>query len=173
VRGPNDYDAFVTDKDLWQFNLTASAAQSWALSWDLQKGDAGVPPGELALEVTTCSGPGPGDGGLCEGARTFLFGYSARALSPWYLPNNASTARQLFSRVDAAGVVTVSTLPGVGCECLSTAHAAAGRFFVNVAAVNRLGNEPLAYTLRQSVAPYPTPASCPVVDAGCGFGVAP
>jgi hypothetical protein len=170
IRAVNDYDAFATDKDVYQVNLPAAGVQSWAVSWDIQHGDGGVPPGELALELAYCGASGPGK--LCPGELDLIFGYSSNSLSPWYQPNNVSTAVPLFSRVDGPTSTTITAL-GVGCECIGASHAAAGHFFISVGAANRVTNEPIVYTLHQSIAPYPTPATCPVVDAGCGFDVQP
>jgi hypothetical protein len=166
IRALNDYDAFETDKDLWQFDLGGvSGDQSWSVSWDLAHGDGGIVPGDLALEVTTCGNPGGSDAGLCPGAQTVIFAYSAASLSPWYRPSSASYATQLFTRTDTATTTTITALP-IGCECFSASRALGGRIYINVAAINRLSNEPLSYTLRQSLTPY----SCPPADGGaCGF----
>jgi hypothetical protein len=181
VRGPTDYDAYETDKDLFQFNLGgATGDQSWAIEWEVAHPlDGGtIAPGELALELNFCSATGAvPDGGLCAGQDTRIFSYTATALSPWYLPNNLGTAQVLFDRRTTGGATVITARP-VGCWCLSSPRVAAGRFYVNVAGINRVSNDPIRYTVRQSISPYPGgftgadggAANCPVVDAGTGSG---
>lgn len=176
IRGPEDYDAFDTDKDLYQFNVSGAGDTAWQLQWVIEHGDAGSPPGDLALEFTFCGSGGTGDGGLCGGAQTRILGWTPDRLSPWYQPPTLQYATMLISR-QTQGNSTVLTVQPVACQCLSASRVAAGRFYANVAAVDRTRNDPLVYRVRQSIAPYPSTfvgdggatVSCPVVDAGCGF----
>jgi hypothetical protein len=176
IRGPEDYDAVETDRDLFQFNLSDAGEQAWQLQWVLDHGDAGSPPGDIALEFTFCAGGPGGDGGLCGGAQSRLFAYSSDRLSPWYQPPTLQYATVLVSR-QVLGNATVLTVEPVACQCLSAARVAAGQFFANVVGIDRDRNEPIAYRLRQSVSMYPSSyaadggatMSCPVSDAGCGF----
>lgn len=178
IRGPEDYDAFDTDKDLYQFNVTSGvsedggvAEQAWQLQWVIDHGTGSRPPGDISLEMTFCGTGGSGTG-LCPGAQNRLFAYNPSKLSPWYQPTTLQYATTLVSRQEV-GNTTVFTVEPVSCQCLSSPRMAAGRFFINVAAVDRTRDEPITYRLRQSVTTYPTTyaadggvASCP---AGCGF----
>jgi hypothetical protein len=177
IRGPEDYDAVETDKDLYQFNFGgATGDQNWALSWDLTDLDGGAPPGDLALEVSFC-GAGGTAGTLCTNQQDIIFGYSANILAPWYSASTGlSSSTMLFTRTDD-GTKTSITVRPVACQCFSASRVAAGKFFINVAAVNRLANDPINYTLRQSISTYPQSytdgdggGTCPVTDGGCGFG---
>jgi hypothetical protein len=179
LRGINDYDAYDTDKDLFQFNFGgAMGDQGWEVSWELMHPpDGGTsPPGDIALELTFCStGPTP-DGGLCAGSQTRIFGYNPDSLTPWYLPQSSSNGRMLFSRVSTTTSTTITALP-VGCSCFSAARTAPGYYFANVAAIDRTSNDPIRYRISQRIAAYPGnftgpdggSATCPVADAGCGF----
>lgn len=179
VRGPDDYDAWETDKDLFEFSYGGVMGdQNWTIEWELAHVDAGtVLPADIALELSFCTGAGPGvDGGLCAGEDRRIFAYSGSSLTPWYLPRSFGNATVLFDRKDVAGSTIITAKP-VGCWCINSGRVGGGRFFANVAGINRLTNDPLYYTVRQSISPYPGsytgsdggPATCPVVDAGCGF----
>ncbi|MDP1826831.1 MAG: hypothetical protein Q8L48_26400 [Archangium sp.] len=178
LRGLNDYDAYDTDKDLFQFNFGGAVGdQGWELSWDLLHADGGMrPAGDIALEFTFCgAGPVP-DGGLCAGSQTRIFGYSDQSLTPWYLPQSASNGRTLFTRTSTASSTTITALP-VACTCFSAARTSAGVYYANIAAIDRVENDPIRYRISQRIAPYPGnftgpdggSASCPVGDGGCGF----
>jgi hypothetical protein len=178
IRGPEDYDAVETDKDLFQFNFGgATGDQNWALSWDLLDLDGGSPPGDLALEVSFCGATGTA-GALCTDQQNIIFGYSANVLAPWYSASTSlGSSTMLFTRTDDRTKTSITVRP-VACQCFSASRVAAGKFFINVAAVNRTGNEPLNYTLRQSISTYPQSwtdgdagGTCPVSDGGCGFGL--
>jgi hypothetical protein len=180
LRGIGDYDAYVTDRDLFQFNLGgATGDQAWEISWDLLHADGGTrPAGDIALEFTFCNGTGPvPDGGLCAGQQTRIFGYNDDSLTPWYLPMSFSNGTMLFSRTSTPSSTTITALP-IGCTCLSAARAAPGFFFANIAAIDRVENDPIRYRISQRLLPYPASsftgpdggtATCPVVDGGCGF----
>ncbi len=177
-----DYDAYESDEDLWELTFGgASAAQGWSLEWQTDHGDGGVSPGEVFFELTFCNAPGAATGSrLCPGtAATKLLGYVSGNATPWYLnPNQASNARKLFTQTSSAGATTISMAPE-GCWCFSTPEVTSTHFFLNVRAANRVSNEPIHYTLRQSIGAYPSfflPfAGCPGnagVDAGtttCDF----
>lgn len=178
LRGIGDYDAYDTDKDLFQFNLGgATGDQAWEISWELLHADGGTrPAGDIALEFTFCgSGPVP-DGGLCGASQTRIFGFNDSSLTPWYLPQSASNGTMLFSRSSTMTSTTITALP-IGCSCLSAARAAGGVYYANIAAIDRVENDPIRYRISQRLAPYPAnftgpdggSASCPVVDGGCGF----
>ncbi len=181
IRGPEDYDAFDTDRDLFQFNVSGTGDQSWALQWELGHADGGsAAPGELGLDLIFCNGTGtPADGGFCVGQQERIFAYSDQVLAPWYSPS--MDLAHSFLLIDKQNTLTstVFTVKPAACTCLSGPRTAAGRFFINVLGINRVSNDPIQYTLRQSINPYPSatnfpgldggPTTCPVVDAGCGF----
>ncbi len=179
LRGIADYDAYDTDRDLFQFGFGAATGdQSWELSWELMHAnDGGMrAPGDIALELTFCStGPVP-DGGLCAGSQQRIFGYSGQSLTPWYLPQSASNGRMLFTKVSTTTSTTVTATP-VGCTCFSAARTAGGVYYANIAAIDRLDNDPIRYRISQRIAPYPasftTPDGgggiCPNGDGGCQF----
>lgn len=172
IRGPRDYDAYETDRDLFQFNYPGGATgdQSWGLEWVINNNsDAGVAPADLALEVTLCGSAAPVDGGLCGAARRFIFAASLNAVTPWYLPVTNGSQRVLFTK-SVQGATTTLTATPAGCNCFAGSKVAAGKFFVNVAGVNRVSNAPIEYRVRQSVNPYPNGNPvCPVTDGGCRF----
>lgn len=178
LRGRNDYDAFDTDKDLFQFSFPPSTVgdQSWEVSWELLHPDAGGPPGDIALELTFCGAGPAADGGLCAQPQLRIFAFNDDSLTPWYLPQSASNGRMLFSKQTSVDSTTITALP-VGCWCFSAARVDAGAFYANVAAVHRTSNAPIRYRVSQRIAPYPGSftasdggtGACPVVDAGCGF----
>lgn len=179
IRGLSDYDIIPTDKDLFELDLSgATGAQSWDLSWQLDKPDGGAePPGSLAFEFTFCSAPGSqGDGGLCVGEQRRIFAYNDASLTPWYLNQSVANGRMLFTRSDTMTTTTITVAP-VTCACLSDRRVAAGVLFANVGAVHRLSNAPMRYRITQAITPYPGGSftvdggafSCPVTDAGCDF----
>jgi hypothetical protein len=178
LRGRNDYDAYDSDRDLFQFGFGgAMAEQSWELSWELEHSDGGTePPGELAFELSLCGSVATPDGGLCAGEKNVVVSFTDQSLTPWYLTQSLSNGRMLFTRANN-GTSTTYTLAPVGCSCFSTPRVAAGSFFANVAAVHRLANDPLRYRFTQRITPYPgsytadggATVSCPVTDGGCGF----
>lgn len=178
VRGPNDYDAYTTDEDLFRFDFGgASGDQGWEYSWELQHPDGGSrPPGDITLELTFCQGGPAPDGGLCTGAQRRVLAYSGDRLTPWYQPASFSNAQVLFSKSSTATSTTFTALP-VGCWCFSADRTAAGSFYANVVGVDRVSNEPIRYQVRQRLVTYPgaysTPdgggGTCPVADGGCGF----
>ncbi len=176
IRGPEDYDAFDTDEDLFQFNVSGSTDQAWQLQWIIDHGDGGTPAGDVAFEFTFCGSGAAGDGGLCGGAQRRIFAWTDRNLSPWYLPPTLQYSTMLISK-QTQGNSTVVTVEPVACQCLSASRVAAGRFYASVLAVDRTANHPINYRVRQSVSAYPSTfigdggatVSCPVVDAGCGF----
>ncbi len=180
IRGPTDYDAVVTDTDAYQFNISpaSNAALGWSLEWDLDNNsDGGVPAGELALEISFCSGTGASDAGaFCPGRRQTL-AYKGGGTKPWY----SSTGNiEQFKVSKSAASSTVTLLPA-SCSCIPNATAASGQLFINVVGGNRVGNEPIRYRLKQSVGNYPysytggamgMPGVCPASDAGGGCGFA-
>lgn len=177
LRGLNDYDAYDTDRDLFQFNFGgAMGDQSWEISWDLQHPDGGTePPGELAFELTYCAGSG-GNTMLCPNAeRQRIFAFNDQSLTPWYLPQSVGNGRMLFTRQNM-GTFTTYTAAPVGCWCHSGPRVMAGSFFANVAALHRTSNDVMRYRVSQRLAPYPGgftldggAQTCPVADGGCGF----
>lgn len=179
IRGSliKDYDAYESDEDLYEFTWSSTGPLGWLIEWDMQHPMGGVPPGELVFEVTFCTGASTGGGEVCQGAHTELLGYNAGEATPWYLPMSSGNATHLFTRTDSATVMTTKAEP-VGCWCFSDTRAASGHFFLNVRGANRVSNDPIRYTIKQSVGTYPEfPSSvCPGnagVDAGgvssCGF----
>ncbi len=174
VRGPNDYDAYETDKDLFQFNYPGGATgdQSWGLQWIINNNtDGGRAPGDLALEMTLCGNLNGIDGGITCGAQTrFIYAATLGAITPWYLPTLEANRRILFTQTVTPATTTITATP-VACNCFAGPKVSpAGKFYVNVAGVNRVTNDPILYTLRQTVAPYPNGnAVCPVTDGGCRF----
>jgi hypothetical protein len=153
LRGIGDYDAYDTDKDLFQFNLGGVMGdQAWEISWELLHADGGRPAGDIALEFTFCGVGAIPDGGLCAASQT------------------TSTPTS----------TTITALP-VQCACLSSGRTAGGTYFANIAAIDRVENDPIRYRISQRIAAYPANftgpdggmATCPVTDAGngsaCGF----
>jgi hypothetical protein len=177
LRGRNDYDAYDTDKDLFQFSFGgAMGDQGWEVSWEPLHPDGGTrAPGDIALELTFC-GTGPAaDGGLCAGAQQRIFAFNDQSLTPWYLPQSASNGRTLFTKTSTTTSTTVTAMP-VGCWCFSAARTATGSYFANIAAVHRTDNDPIRYRVSQRIAAYPGnftydggSVSCPVADGGCQF----
>lgn len=179
IRGLNDYDAYPTDTDLFQFNVSGTGEQSWNIEWELGKNDGGTnPPGSIAFDFTFCTAAGSQpDGGLCLGQQRRIYAYNpAPSLTPWYLSQSASNGRMLFSRTDTMTSTTFTVTPPT-CACLSAPRVASGVIFANITGVHRLSNDPIRYRITQSLETYPGAgftvdggaASCPVVDAGCGF----
>ncbi len=177
LRGRNDYDAYDTDKDLFQFNFGgAMGDQSWEVSWELLHADGGSPPGDIALELTFCNGGPTTDGGLCIGAQQRIFAFNDSSLTPWYLPQSESNGRMLFTKQKGTSSTTFTAMP-VGCWCFSGPRTAAGSYFANIAAIHRTSNDPLRYRVSQRIFPYPAnftqpdggSGTCPVTDAGCQF----
>ncbi len=182
IRGPTDYDAVVSDGDPYQFNVSGgNIALGWRLEWELENNsDGGVPPGELGLDITFCEGAGASDAGaFCPGKRLTL-GYRPGGTKPWY--SNTGGIDQ-FKLVKSPGSSTFTLLP-VSCSCLPNKTVASGNFFVNVVGGNRVGNEPIRYTLRQSTPAYPYSftggadggsGTCPAIatGGGCGFSEEP
>jgi hypothetical protein len=133
--------------------------------------DGGRAPGDLGLEVTLCGSPTPSvDGGLCGAERRFIFGATLTGTTPWYLTQTNGSQRILFTKTVTQATTTL-TATSAGCNCFAGAQAvASGKFFINVAGVNRVANDPIEYRLQQSVAPYPNGnVLCPVTDGGCQF----
>ncbi len=173
VRGPNDYDAYETDKDLFQFNYPAGAMgdQLWGLQWIINNNtDGGRAPGDIALEVTLCGTASGGDGGFCGAQSRFIYGATLGAITPWYLPTLEANRRILFTKM-VTPATTVFTATPESCTCFAGSKVSpAGKFYVNVTGVNRVSNDPIQYTLRQTVATYPNGnPNCPVTDGGCKF----
>ncbi|MBL9037516.1 MAG: hypothetical protein JNG84_03270 [Archangium sp.] len=172
VRGPNDYDAYETDKDMYEFAypINAQGDQSWGLEWVLGHNDGGTPPADLALEVAVCGSALPlPDGGLCQSARQVILAATFDAITPWYLPVTNGNQRILFTKSVQANSTVITATPAA-CYCVGATRVQAGRFYVNVAAINRTRNDPLSYRLRQTIAPYPAGNTmCPVSDGGCRF----
>lgn len=167
LRARGDYDAVTTDQDLFQFNVSPAADQSWTVSWELMHVDGGTaPPGELGLELVFCTALGSAvDGGICTGEARRVFAYSSDKFAPWYTVQSFSNAVELFSSTAGTNSTTVTALP-VGCECLSAARLAPGAYFINVSALHRTANDPITYHITQSLTPF----SCPGSDAGaCAF----
>ena len=168
-----DYDAFESDDDLWELTFGgASGAQGWTLEWQTDHPAGGASAGELFFELSFCNAPGAGTNGRpCPGT-TNLLGYVASG-TPWYLdPSQASNATNLFTKSETSTSITISMAP-VGCWCFSAPEVASTHFYLNVRAANRVSNDPIRYTLRQSIGAYPgffAPfAGCPGnpgVDAG-------
>lgn len=178
LRGIGDYDAYDTDRDLFQFGFGgAMGDQSWEISWELMHADGGMrAPGDIALELTFCgTGPVP-DGGLCAGGEFRVFGYSDQSLTPWYLQQSVSNGRMLFTKVSTSVSTTITATP-VACTCFSAARTAGGVYYANIAAIDRVENDPIRYRISQRIGAYPSSftgpdgggGTCPSGDAGCGF----
>ena len=182
IRGPNDYDAFPSDVDRFEFDFpggqTAPFDRTWALQWEIQHdADAGDVPGDLVLEVEWCDADRtPSDGGTCAGPVQPL-AWQPDRLMPWY--GKVLTDRQVLWDRNKGSASTTVTAQAVGCFCFEPRFVRSTHYAVRVAAVDRNTNAPLRYTLRQSVAAYPQgysvdggAFSCPAVpagDAGCQF----
>jgi hypothetical protein len=168
IRGPEDYDAVITDVDTFQMNFGPPAAdQVWGLDWEVETADGGLP-GEVGLDVTFCSSANAlPDGGTCTGQRLTL-GFTSEARSPWY--NQVfSAATQLYGVTRGPTAHRFSLLP-IACACFPQTTVATGRYFLSVVGANRVSDEPIRYRVTQSGSSYPQgmcPASGP--DAGCRF----
>jgi hypothetical protein len=169
VRGPNDYDATETDIDRYRLNFGgAMGDQSWALEWVFGSPDAGSPPGELAFEMTFCQQTSA-DGG-CTG-RFGILAPTYSAFSPWYLPpTSLANTRVQFTAQRNGGQTTVRVEP-VACFCFQNSVVASGSVLMGVLAVDRTSNDPIPYTVRQSIGAYPT--SYPNPDGGAGMNMCP
>ncbi|MCA2980282.1 MAG: hypothetical protein INH37_18585 [Myxococcaceae bacterium] len=185
IRGPNDYDATETDRDAFRFTSSpAMADQAWQLEWTLGNADGGArPAGTVALELRFCEGASLPDGG-CPG-RTSVLAPRFDAFTPWYLPLELANRRVQFTQTQQ-GNATVIRVEPVACLCVAQRLLSSGAFLMSVVAVDRTGNEPIPFRVRQSLGAYPatfanpdggaTPLSCPggLPDAGggCRFQVA-
>lgn len=182
VRAPDDYDAFATDFDRFQFNFPAVAApldRTWTLQWVIQNNDAGVAPGDLVLEASFCNGALLADGG-CGITRNI--GWIPGRVEPWY--SSFFADRTVIWDKQVVGNTTVVTAQPAGCFCIEPRSLTAGTMFASVGAVDRVSSEPIRYTVRMGLAPYPGSytadggtVSCPAAPgdggAGCGFTGAP
>lgn len=182
IRAPDDYDAWPTDFDRFQFNFPAVAApydRTWTLQWIIQNNDAGVAPGDLILEAQFCNGALLADGG-CGITRNI--GFISGRVEPWY--SSSFTDRAVIWDKQVVGNTTVVTAQPAGCFCVEPRSMVAGAMFANVGAVDRVSPDPIRYTVRMGLAPYPASyvsdggtVSCPLVPtdggAGCGFTGAP
>ncbi len=164
VRASNDYDAVATDYDRFEFNLPGVAApteRTWALQWEIGHNDAGTIPSDLALELGFCTTATQADGGC--GAVNRLLAFSPDTIAPWYAPNTQMARGIQWTKVVGAKSTVVTAQP-LGCFCMESRFMMSGHFFVKVGAADRERNEPIFYSLRQSLAPYPPPAF--MVDGG-------
>jgi hypothetical protein len=180
ARGPSDYDAVPTDKDLFRFDLPSTPDLAWNISWEVDHGDAGSAAGELTLDVTLCqSAASSPDGGSCVGT-TNTFAFSGKTQTPWYLPTSYGNSTVLFTK-SVQATKTVVTAEPIGCWCFGSGITTAGHIFVNVGAANRTRSDKMVYRVIQSVGTYPQSytkdggqVSCPAVSdggvSGCGFG---
>lgn len=182
IRGPNDYDATETDRDAYRFNYGGVMGdQTWQLEWTVGDVDGGSgPAGTLAFELLLCTGAQQPDGG-CTGRQSVL-APTYGAFTPWYLPVENQNRRVQFTQM-RQGNATVVRVEPVACFCFSQDKVASGSFQMRVVAVDRTSNDPIAYSVRQSITPYPgsfqnpdggsTPVGCPGRGAdgggGCGF----
>ena len=98
--------------------------------------------------------------------------------SPWYLPSNTAASLRDWWTITHSGGSTVISLTSDVCWCFTDAEVASHHFFFKVLAYDRVSNDPIQYTVRQTLGPYPNSpffAVCPGspgVDAGtntCGF----
>ncbi|MBE2249936.1 MAG: hypothetical protein IAE78_10325 [Myxococcus sp.] len=182
IRGPNDYDATETDRDAYRFDYGgAMGDQTWQLEWTVGDVDGGsAPAGTLAFELLLCTGAQLGDGG-CAGRQSVL-APTFSAFTPWYLPVENQNRRVQFTQM-RQGNATVIRVEPIACFCFSQDKVASGSFQMRVVAVDRTANDPIAYSVRQSISAYPgsyqdpdggsTPVMCPGRGAdgggGCGF----
>ncbi len=170
VRGPNDYDATETDVDRFRlrFPNTMAGDQSWAIDWTFGSPDSGSPPAELAFEMTFCQQT-QADGG-CTG-RFGILAPTYGAFAPWYLPpNTLANTRIQFTAQRNGGQTTVRVEP-VACFCFQSNVVSSGTVLMSVLAVDRTSNDPIPYTIRQSIGTYPT--SYPNADGGPGMTSCP
>jgi hypothetical protein len=178
IRAPDDYDAVSTDYDRFQFNLPAVATpfdRTWTLQWVIDNGDAGTAAADLILEAQFCNGAVLPDGGC---GITRGIGWIPGRLQPWYSGNFED--RAVIWDKQVVGNTTVVTAQPSGCFCIEPRSMQAGTMFANVGAVDRVRPDPIRYTVRMGLAPYPATysqdggiVSCPVVPvdggSGCGF----
>jgi len=164
VRASNDYDAVATDYDRFEFNLPAVAApseRSWALQWEINHNDAGTAPADLSLEVGFCTAANQADGGC--GAIQRVLAFTPDTVAPWYNQTSQMARGIHWTKVVGANSTVITAQP-LGCFCMESRFMASGHYVVKVGAADRNRNEPIFYSLRQSLAPYPPPAF--MVDGG-------
>jgi hypothetical protein len=179
IRGPNDYDATDTDRDAFRFTYGgAMGDQTWQLEWTIGNADGGSrPAGTVALELRFCEGASQADGG-CPG-RTSILAPRFDLFTPWYLPRELPNRRIQYTQMQQ-GNATIIRVEPVACYCLAQQFVAGGAFQMSVVAVDRTGNDPIPFSVRQSISAYPgtyanpdggtTPVSCPgnTPDGGGG-----
>jgi hypothetical protein len=185
IRGPNDYDATDTDRDSFRFTYGgAMGDQTWQLEWTIGNADGGSrPAGTVALEMRFCEGASLADGG-CPG-RTSILAPRFDSFTPWYLPLELANRRVHFTQMQQGNATLIRVEP-VACYCLAQRYVSSGAFQMSVVAVDRTGNDPIPFRIRQSISAYPgtfanpdggtMPVSCPgnTPDGGggCRFQVA-
>jgi hypothetical protein len=188
VRAPLDYDAVVSQSDVYEFDFAAGATdRAWELQWDVSNDSNGGQIHDLALEVTFCDGTNPGTLPPCAPGSPVLdsngnpqvIAYDPNA-GQWFNPLGQYGQRQNPWDHSSGGGVTTTDANDFSCMCIPKPWALGGKFIVNVVGADRDSYLPASYTLRTALAPYSTEYTgydggvlCPQAQAdgggGCGF----
>jgi hypothetical protein len=181
IRGPNDYDAAETDKDSYLFRYGAvTGDQAWELEWTVGEVNGPPPGGSIVFEVVLCTGPATPTG--CTGKELQPIQERLDAFTPWYLPVDNQNRRVHFTETRMGNARTLRLEP-VACWCHTANQVASGGFVLRVVGVDRTSNDPIPYSIRQAIKPYPSTfpnpdggsmqLTCPGSEAdgggGCGW----
>ena len=174
LRGPDDYDAFESDVDVYQFQLPSlppPESRRWKLQWEVEpEGAHGL---QLALEF--CDGDRLTGGGTCtpvtvdSAGAPLVLRHSAAPALPWHAALTGVGPLMLSTQASSAGAL-VTTVSDEACSCLEPRFVRGGTLTVRVSAIDRLSYAPARYTLRTAYAPWPSsftaggaPHACPEV----------
>jgi hypothetical protein len=165
LRGPQDYDAVVSDVDSYTFNLPTGLSdpldRTWELYWDVDDAPSGGMPHDLTLEVTFCDGDRPDGGSICTPVTTgsrggrFVIGYSGSSLASWHNTASTSAERQPVFDRSASGGRTATTVRPYGCFCFEPRFIRGQTVNVRVVGVDRDDYAERTYRIRTSYADYP------------------
>lgn len=185
LRGPDDYDAVVSDVDRYELTLPATDPwtggpldRSWELEWSVDHADGGSYVHDLKLQVVFCDGTvTPTDGGTCSvvdtssGGAPLYLAYVPDSLTGWH---RVSPYQPLWDRAVTSAEEKV-TARAFGCFCFEPRFMSGGKFFLNVMADDRSRYDPVQYRIRTALTSYPRSYAqggdggtrlCPPPDAG-------
>jgi hypothetical protein len=140
VRSPNDYDAVPSDFDQFSFNLGAGVDQSWALQWEIDKVDGGLP-ANLRLDLAFCGQT------LADGGCSIITGtnYQTGTFSPWY--SDQQPERVVGWRREDLGSRVRITAELNQCLCFQRSFT---RLVTSIGLVDRDFYAPINYSMTQS-----------------------
>lgn len=165
VRGPDDYDAVVSDVD--QFELTIPSSdpwtgsgyddRTWELQWSVNHYDGGYVH-DLKMQLLFCDGDVmPTDGGSCsvvsttdQGSPLFL-AYTPDPVAVWH---DASRSQPLYDR-DVTPAAETVLARAFGCFCFEPRFRRGGKFFLNIMADDRASYAPVSYQVKTALTSYP------------------